>query len=185
MSSPHRMGRRVRPACSHASCPDFCFSPAFPPSGEKWLGIGDHHGTQYQARYEAVGCSCVTCRYAAFLDGIEAREPLSHEFFHAYPQAVKTDVRVQPRTARFDAVVKLEGLEPGLRAIAARLGLPFDSGAGAARSTSSTKHTTTTEPCCPSEADVRADPQLVRRLCRMYHADFACFGYDLPPECRE
>ena len=39
------------------------------------------------------------CRYAAFLDGIKDREPLSHEFFHAYPQSVKTLV------GEFDAII--------------------------------------------------------------------------------
>ena len=91
-------------------------------------------------------------------------------------------MRVQPGATRFDAVVPLAGLEQGLRAIAAHLKRPFD--AAAAASTSRTKHTTTVEKCCPDEAAVRADPQLVQRLCRLYDADFECFGFERPAECR-
>ena len=70
---------------------------------------------------------CPQERYRTFLESILTHTPLGHEFFHAFPQAIKTNV-VAPAAddgRRFDAILKLEMLEDGLAAIAQQLGLAF------------------------------------------------------------
>ena len=135
---------------------------------------------QYQARYEAVSCErCPTCRYQAFLDGIQQKEPLSHEFFHAYPQSVKTHV-----VDAFDAIVKLEALEAGLAAIAGRVGTPFRPGVAPTKQQSHSHVVKATSCCSRVESGVRGSKPILLRLCQMYWADFACFGYDIPAACK-
>ena len=127
-------------------------------------------------KYKTVSChDCPSCRYAAFLDSIAALEPLSHDFFHAYPQTVKTLVH-----GALDAVFKLEALDAGLAAIASRLGTQLNSTIVTKRD----QHSHAVRGCCPRvEADVLALPQVVARMCQMYMADFVCFGYKLPAPC--
>jgi len=139
------------------------------------------YALQYQARYEAVSCErCPTCRYQAFLNGIQQKEPLSHEFFHAYPQSVKTHV-----VDAFDAIVKLEALEAGLAAIAGRVGTPFRPAVAPTKNQSHSHVVDATSCCSRVESGVRGSKPLLLRLCQMYWADFACFGYDLPAACKD
>lgn len=151
-----------------------------------WLPVEKRQGprsywSQYQARYEAVSCDrCPTCRYQAFLDGIQQKEPLSHEFFHAYPQSVKTHV-----VDAFDAIVKLEALEAGLAAIAGRVGTPFRPAVTPTGKMAHSHVVDATSCCSRVESGVRGSKPLLLRLCRMYWADFACFGYDLPAACKD
>ena len=130
--------------------------------------------------YSRVGCggSGATSRFAAFLRGIDAHEPLSEEFFHAYPQGVKVNV------PHLSVVVKLERLTHGLALLAARLGTRFNRSATLAP-TKEEAHTSHGRRCCPAVDDVLAEPGLARQLCAKYAADFECFGYERPAACTD
>jgi len=118
-------------------------------------------------------------RFHAFLDAVEAGQALGSQFFHAYPQALKLDV-VKPAIGdgrRFDALIRLEQVDAGLWAVA-RL-------AGATHMPKARKpsqaHTTDGDPC--AAVDLELDARLARRLCKLYDADFTCFGYARPAAC--
>jgi hypothetical protein len=135
------------------------------------------NGSQFKSFYKAQSCACASCRYSAFLDGVVRHEPLSHDFFHAYPQAIKTNIVGPP----FDAVVKLEELEDGLASIAAVLGLAFLRNLSGFRVRDS-GNTAKSSRCCTG-VDLRNDTSLLSRLCHLYAVDFTCFGYKRPHGC--
>lgn len=136
---------------------------------------------QYRAKYKDIPCSrCPACRYISFLDGIAAKEPLSHEFFHAFPQTVKTHV-----AGAFSAIIKTEALDAGLAGIAVQLGtrvIQVTATKAAVHSHSSSHKGLS---CCSRiEASVLASSQLMARICQLYIADYLCFAYELPAACK-
>ena len=94
-------------------------------------------------------------------------------FFHAWPQALKVGV-LRPRAGRrFDAVAKLERIDDHLEEIRVAAG-GGAGGGGDLGFLRRHRHSTAALPC--ARVDL-ADAALRRRLCALYEADYACFGY--------
>ena len=133
-------------------------------------------------------CARPTCRFHTFLDAIEAGEPLGPEAFHAFPQAFKVNV-VTRAPRRFDAVVKLEALDEGLRGVQRlalrRHGRNASESQRRARprkgSLSGIQVNRAGNTQC-GQVDL-SDPELLHRLCVLYRPDFVCFDYPLPAAC--
>lgn len=137
---------------------------------------------QYGAEYEAIPCNSdarLLDRYRAFLGGIERHEPLSKAFYHAYPQALKTNVVPE---GQFDAIVRLESLEDEFAEMAAHLGLRHHKVPVASASQA---HTTKNGTCCPALDVVNKHNSILAKLCELYSADWVCFGYEMPKACRK
>ena len=79
--------------------------------------------------------------------------------------------------ARFGAIVKLEALEAGLAQVAE---LAHTAPPVLPPPSEKEEHTTDVDKC----SQLQLDGELTRRLCKLYAADFVCFGYELPAVCR-
>lgn len=130
-----------------------------------------------------------TERFLRFLDQLENGTNLGASVFHAYPQVMKIG-HVQPRDSGegddatqffFDAIGRTETLLDDVQAIRAMVGLQADW-----RSELSTRleqvdsSMTKRGPC--SRIDV-SHPDVVRKICRLYAADYICLGYQAPEPC--
>lgn len=129
----------------------------------------------HKATYQHVDCAaCPNCRYKSFLEGIIKHEKLGSQFFHAYPQTIKTLTELGP----VDAALPLEDLEGGMRLLAARVGTRFAPQERAtALSHSHANHS------CWGSIDLATEPDLLRMACKLYSSDFTCFGFERPPGC--
>jgi len=134
-------------------------------------------------------CSAPNARFEAFLDDIERRRNLGNQAFHAWPQALKVWASTRP----LDLVVKLEHINRGMEEVLAALravtggpsirimAAPVVSKSRQSRlEVHTTRSVTTASDNCTLDL---TDPSLLRRLCRLYFADFVCFGYELPQAC--
>ena len=117
-----------------------------------------------------------TERFSLFLDSLEARDDCGRQAYHVYPQAMKVNV-VTRSEARFGAIVKLEALEAGLAQVAE---LAHTAPPVLPPPSEKEEHTTDVDKC----SQLQLDGELTRRLCKLYAADFVCFGYELPAVCR-
>ena len=124
-----------------------------------------------------------TERFLSFLSSVEQQDALGDWFQHAWPQALKLNVagRLSPR---FDAIGRVENLSTQLLAIAGLSGNGkrpgLDSAAQAARATRGEHVRSRSEPCAGIDA---GDPRILRKICRLYAADFECFEYPRPAAC--
>ena len=149
------------------------------------VGTGGPEDARRQARsrkatwWRDVDCDspeAATERFRLFLDSLEARDNCGTQAYHVYPQAMKVNV-VTRSEARFGAIVKLEALEAGLAQVAE---LAHTASPVLPPPSKREEHTTDVDKC----AQLQLDEELTRRLCKLYAADFVCFGYELPEECR-
>ncbi|KAL3916399.1 MAG: hypothetical protein SGPRY_006835 [Prymnesium sp.] len=173
-------------------------------------GMGDdvkhgeiHRWSHYSApKYRNISCQTEESRirrYNAFLDAIEAGQPLGTEAFHVLPQANKIDVinsswRSNGRT-RYDVIGHLEELQVFAHELAKltcgtdhRTGLADEQIAMPARHKSRAElnsygRTPEAERKQNCAFDIYANEDLLRRVCRMYAVDYACFEYRAPREC--
>ena len=131
-------------------------------------------GEKSKATYKHINCTaCPNCRYRAFLRSLLNHEKLGNELFHAFPQTIKTGT-VFP----VDAVVHIERLNAGLKAIAAKLHTMFVP----QKVTAGEKHSHALDRCW-ANIKVEDEPDLLREVCRLYSSDFTCFGYERPETC--
>mmetsp|Transcript_72747 Transcript_72747/g.144537 ORF Transcript_72747/g.144537 Transcript_72747/m.144537 type:complete len:134 (+) Transcript_72747:753-1154(+) len=125
-----------------------------------------------------------------------------------HPQALKLDVVSRPGQ-RYDAIMLLdtaaefvvEELEVGLIEVSQPIGLRLDTTQIRLVDHPELRHSThaSSHPAMHREAgrsasranqacstlDPTSDPSLLRRLCRLYAADYVCFGFQLPALCTE
>ncbi len=123
-------------------------------------------------------------KFGLYLDALEAGQDCGAVAYHSYPQAMKIDV-VSPQARwprprhkhRYDAIVKVEDLTEGLERVGVLAGTPA----------------VTVPPPAKREAHSNGKmscgrfgigTELTRRLCKLYAADYECFGYELPEDCR-
>ena len=145
-------------------------------------GAGNHSGGRRSLDRGGTRRHCVhpNEKMHAWLDEIEASNPLGGEFFHAYPQALKLNV-IRPSSdtgVRFDALVRLEKFTEGMHEISRRANVTMRLRPGKKKEV----HTTSGDAC--GDLDL-SDPRLLRRLCALYQADFVCFNYERPEACRQ
>ena len=159
-------------------------------------GAGAAHGgnaSQYAAYEDAFnlkwrGMHCdgprdALRKFLAYLDALEARSPMGSQGFHVFPQALKIDFVL--RAPAFDAIAKVEDLKAGMERIAAAAGVPAPT---LPHSTSKERHTNSHMGCGKFDLLTSEEPlakDVLRRLCKIYAADYTCFGYELPEACRE
>lgn len=109
-----------------------------------------------------------TSRFKMFLNEVRWGKPISKQFFHSYPQALKLDVSID---VSYSSILKLENF-------GAIWSVPgFDHIVPAS---SDDSHTTSDSPC----GNLSFDPELWEMLCDMYRVDYECFGYSLPSACK-
>lgn len=121
-------------------------------------------------------------KFASYLDALEAHSPMG-QGFHVFPQALKIDFVL--RAPAYNAIAKVEDLKDGMERIAAAAGVRKPSLPAASRRL---KHTTRDLSCAQFDLVNSRDPLAVRvlmRLCKIYEADYTCFGYELPEVCRD
>ena len=109
-------------------------------------------------------------RMHAFLDAVAAREPMGTEAFHIYPQALKINA-VTPLAEgvpRFDAIIPLEQLTPGLEWVANRAGTT----AHIAPPGTQEAHSDQSDVC--GDVNVSTGSELARRISQMYEVDYTC-----------
>jgi hypothetical protein len=128
-----------------------------------------------------------TRRFSAFLDAIERQEALGDWFYHAWPQAMKLNA-VGTVAPRFAALGRLERFANDLRAVAAVLGVDVHRDQERTVGRTPLRHTqwhtraSAGESLCATNVD-SSDPQVLRKVCALYAADYACFGFPLPHAC--
>jgi hypothetical protein len=119
-------------------------------------------------------------RLKLFLGALEARQNLGVQGHHAYPQVLKVGGKAAP----FNAIVRLEdGLDSrsaGLPAIGSAAGVAFHVEKPSSEESHSNEH----ESFTVTRSMALQDPEIARQLCRIYMADYTCFGYELPAICR-
>jgi hypothetical protein len=153
------------------------------------VGTGGPEDARRQARarkatwWRDVDCDspkAATDRFRLFLDSLEARDDCGRQAYHVYPQAMKVNVVTRSEASGgfgFSAIVKLEALEAGLAQVAQ---LAHTSPPVMPPPSKKEEHTTDVDKC----SQLQLDEGLTRRLCKLYAADFVCFGYELPEVCR-
>ena len=122
-------------------------------------------------------------KFLSYLDALEARSPMGSQGFHVFPQALKIDFVL--RAPAYNAIAKVEDLKGGMERIAAAAGVPTPY---LPHSTGTERHTTANMPCANFDLMTSDEPlakDVLRRLCKIYAADYTCFGYELPEACRE
>ena len=93
-------------------------------------------------------------------------QPLSHEFFHSYPQAIKTGVLHHA----FDAIIKLESLWHDLRI----MGRVLNTSTRFIEANRQAKHSHNGEDC-------KKIDNITRQLVRVRYAiDYECFNFSFP-----
>jgi len=103
--------------------------------------------------------------------------------FHVFPQALKIDFVL--RAPAYNAIAKVEDLKAGMERIAAAAGVPTPS---LPHSTGKERHTNAGMACAKFDLMTSDEPlakEVLRRLCKIYAADYTCFGYELPEACQE
>ena len=153
----------------------------------------DLEGIPGEHRWLHMNCTDPAARFSAFLDAVEARSALGRPAFHVFPQAVKTNIvseregiadfdsrgQVFHTRGRFDAVLKLEDLNSGMSSLGGIVGVNVTM----PPSTEDGKHTLTKDVC--ADFQLTDYPDLMLRVCKIYHVDYVCFGYELPRVCRD
>jgi hypothetical protein len=109
-----------------------------------------------------------SARFMKYLLAAKDGKPLSKEFFHSYPQALKIDV-----TEPIDSIVKLEDISHELRSVPGYRGSMPELEEKEAQ-------THAKDPCANIDWE---DPQLLRIFCDMYRVDYECLDYPLPAAC--
>jgi len=150
-------------------------------------------------------------RYAKFLDQMAAGRNLGSVAYHAFPQALKIDFLL-PRTGRRGNKGGSNLSFPYLHSTTERSGITsppeeppsfrYDVIGVLANFSShwnTVEHLVGATPRVPPEVDAKSQhttknspcsfdlaqyPELVRKMCRLYAADFVCFGFDLPAPCK-
>lgn len=130
-----------------------------------------------------------TRQFATFLDSIAARRPLGFEAFHVFPQVFKIGhVRLDEssESTRYDAIGRVETMQQDLARMRALIGgqpqEPAASSPPAAAPLAASvpigrqklNHSHSTASC--ADVDL-SDPEVLRRLCELYEADYTCFRY--------
>ena len=126
-----------------------------------------------------------TARFLAYLDAIGSYA-LGDWFYHSWPQALKINA-VGRKAPRFAAIGRLENFSSHLPAV-----LTATAGEGAANWTAAVararrRHHATegrAHPRCLAADVEQDDPRVLRKVCALYMADYACFLYPLPRACR-
>ena len=122
-------------------------------------------------------------KFLGYLDALEARSPMGSQGFHVFPQALKIDFVL--RAPAYNAIAKVEDLKAGMERIAAAAGVPTPS---LPHSTGKERHTNAGMACAKFDLMTSDEPlakEVLRRLCKIYAADYTCFGYELPEACQE
>jgi len=135
----------------------------------KWRGMQCH------------GPRDALAKLSSYLDALEAHSRMA-QGFHAFPQALKIDFVL--RSPAYDAIAKVEDLKNGMERIAAAAGVRRPSLPLAKKRY---RHTVQSMPCAQFDLMTSDDPlavDAVRRLCKIYAADYTCFGYELPRVCQ-
>ena len=122
-------------------------------------------------------------KFLGYLDALEARSPMGAQGFHVFPQALKIDFVL--RAPAYNAIAKVEDLKGGMERIAAAAGVATPS---LPASTGKERHSNENMGCAKFDLMTSDEPlakDVLRRLCKIYAADYTCFGYELPEACQE
>jgi len=112
----------------------------------------------------------VNKEFIKFLDNIENLKPIHRDVYHVWPQSLKIDSI--PNNCQFSYIGESSDLKTTLKALFPTGRLPPPS------------HTAVSSSCKQTTRDsLDLSKELIQRVCRYLHADYACFGYPLPKEC--
>ena len=124
------------------------------------------------------GSDANATRFAAFLEDVLRCRRLNYDAYHVWPQVVKLDVLPDGRS--FDFIGRVEHLRDDMDRLLRLLGVNRSSAVAGINPASHNQDRCGRQIGVPDRARRAALPL----LCDLLRADFICFGYAPPPECR-
>ena len=175
-----------------------------------WKGFDQRKLKYWPPRYIAMPCNDKLQRlqrFEAYVDTVAQGFPIGREGHHIWPQALKVDHVTRTSPPSYDAIIHIEHLSEGMAFLASLANISANSsfetssryqhstqlGSAWASQRSKRQRNSTHDflwkgdghfSGC-SDIDLQGNERLLRKLCKLYEADFVCFGYGLPAACRE